>query len=133
VRKPSAALALVHAELFQAGLDARGERRRATGRIGEDEHADRARLAVARDLEREGLGRGSLACEQSEDGIEDGAGLRPEERERDVVGGDGAACSEMARGPPRELGSDVVGQLESEKEPEPGISRDGSRSAHAGV
>ena len=47
----AAALPLVDAEALETELHALGEGRRSAARIVEDEHADRARLAVAHGLQ----------------------------------------------------------------------------------
>jgi hypothetical protein len=121
MREPRAALALVHAELLETDLNPGGEGRGGSGRVGEDEHPDRARFAIATDLELERPGRGSFAREQIDDRLENAAGLRPEECERDVLGPDRPGRREVSCSPLRELHGDVVGKLECEEEPEPVI------------
>lgn len=126
-------LAPVHAELLEAVLDARGERRGGPGGIGEHEHAHRARLAVADDLELERIGRGGLPHEQPDDRLEDAARLRSEKRERDVMRPDRPPGNQMPGGPTRELRGDDVWELEGEEEPEAVIPLDASRRAHPDV
>ena len=135
--KPRPALRGVHPELLETALQPTGERRRLAAPIGEDEHADGARLPVAHRLELERSRRGSLVAQRAQDRLEGAPRLSAEEGQRDVEAlHPPDVCSPM-RGvqlaPADELRDDVVGELERQEEPEAFISIDGSRSAHAGV
>ena len=136
MRKPWAALRGVQPEPLQTALQPACEGRRPPARIGEDEHADGARLAVAHGLELERIRPGRFLAESTEDAFERTPGPSAQERERDVEALDGACgirpCAEVLA-PANELRDDVVGKLEREEEPETVIFLDGSRSAHVGV
>ena len=137
MRKPWAALRGVQPEPLQTTLQPAGKGRRPSARVGEDEHADGARLAVAHGLELERIRRGGLLAESMEDAFERAPWPSAKKRERDVEALDGA-CGilpgvEVLLDPANEFGNDVVGKLEREEEPETVISLDGSRSAHVGV
>ena len=84
VRQPCAALALVDAEVLETPLHAIGERCRMPARVGENEHADGARLSVAHGREHERLGRRRLAAHDLGDRAHVRARLRTEKGERDV-------------------------------------------------
>jgi hypothetical protein len=133
VREPRAPVALVHAEALETSLYPCCERGRATGWIGEHEHAHRTRLAVSGDLEEERVGGRGLAPEQVDDRIEGDARLRAEKRDRDVVRIGVTTPLHMAGGPPCELAGDLVRELEREEESDPAIPLDGSGWAHAFV
>jgi hypothetical protein len=132
VREPWAALALVHAELLEATLDTLCELRRAPAGIRQDEHADRAGLAIPHELELERLDRLCFAAQEIGDRLHQGTRLRSEERERDVEGLENSTAAEGAPSPPDDLGADVVGHLEGEEEPDPVIAADGSAPGHVG-
>jgi hypothetical protein len=137
VRKPWATLRGVQPEPLETTLQPAGEGRRLPTRIGEDEHADGACLAVAHGLEVERIRRSSLLAESTEYAFERAARPSAQERERDVEALDEARrilpCAEVLLDPANELRDDVVGKHEREEEPETVIFLDGSRSAHVGV
>jgi hypothetical protein len=133
VWQPDPPLALVQAELLEAGLHARGEGGRGPGRVVEDEHSDRPGLAVADHLEHEGLGRGGFAPEDVDDRCEECAGLRSEEGDGDVMGLGPPSSVNMAFGPRSELIGHIAGKLERDEEPERVIDHDATGRAHARV
>jgi len=133
VRQPGTALALVHAEALETELDALCERGRPTGRIGEDEHPDGLRLAVADRLEEEWLGLRRLVSKDVHDGPELALRPTPEKRECDVEAGDGSATREVLLSPADEGLDRVIRKLQREEEPDPLISLDGTRRAHLAV
>ena len=84
MREPWTCLALVHAERFEPRVHIGRKRGRTSVLVGEDEHSDAARLAVA----PEGKGRnsrGSCCIAQApSDPVQLSCGARAQERERDV-------------------------------------------------
>lgn len=129
--EPRASLGLVDAELLEPRVEACRQPTRPAVWVFEDEHADRAGLAVAHRPKRERDGLASGVPQNADDRVEVGVWARPEEGKRDVEALDRASALEVPLPPADERVNHVVGKLESEKEPEPVISTDGSGSTHA--
>ena len=129
--EPRASLGPVDAELLEPRVDVCRQPTRLAAWVFEDEHAHRARLAVAHRPERERDRLASGFPQNGDDRVKVGAWARPEEGERDVKALDRASALEVPLSPADERVNHVVGKLEIEKEPEPVIPTDGSGSVHA--
>ena len=121
MRQPAATLPFVDAEALETELHALGEGRRSAARIVEDEHADRACLAVAHGCQQERLGCSCLPAEHGHDPLELAARPRAEESEGDVEALDGSSARKVLLAPGHKLDDDVLRELEREEEPDPVI------------
>lgn len=128
--KPRSRLGLVDAKLTQQLMEAGCQPGCTPARVLEDEHADRAGLAVAHRVERErrGLTSGLAQCPENRPEIRPGP--RAEEGEGDMEALDGAASGQVLLSPVDEGVDNLVGELEGEEEPEPFIPADGNGCAH---
>jgi len=126
VRQPGAALPFVDAEPLESELYALCEGRCPAAWVGEDEHADRARLAVPHGLEEELLGGSRLPVQDVDDPLELATRPRAEKGKGDVEALDGPAGREVRLAPSDELGDHVLRELEREEEPDPVIALDGT-------
>ena len=129
--EPRASLGPVDAELLEPRVEACRQPTRLAAWVFEDEHAHRARLAVAHRPEREWARLPSGLPQDADDRVEVRPWARPEEGKRDVEALDRASALEVPLPPADERVNHVVGKLESEKEPEPVIPTDGTGSVHA--
>lgn len=130
VRKPRPGLSPVHTGLFETSVKALGQPRRLPARVGEDEHADRSSLLVADGLEMKRCRGGSFLAQDAPDWLERFARLVSQECECDVEARWRPTPIEMTLSPDDELSDHVCRELESEKQPEPVTSLDGSDSTH---
>ena len=130
MRKPRPGFSPIHACLFQAHVKALSQSRGLPTRVGEDEHADRASLLVADGLEQKPCRECSLLAKDASDRVERLVRLASEECERDVEARRRPAAREMVLAPCNELLDNICRKLESEEEPEPVISLDGSAITH---
>jgi len=117
VREPRTRLASIHAELLQPCLETARKSGRLTALVCEDEHAHRARLAVAQRLELERSALGNRSAQRSEDRVELASRSSSEKSKGDVKALDRAAAGEMLRPPLLQSSRDVSRQLECEEEP----------------
>src|SRR5207237_2486872 len=123
VRQPRTVFALVHPEPLEAGEEVVGEGRRPSVLVGEDEHADAARLAVARDGKDGPLDSGGRLAEGGADRRHHARRTAAQKRERDVEvraddRADAAALGQLAPAPGDEAVEDVVRKPEPAEEPD---------------
>ena len=118
--KPRTALGLVDPELGQPPMRLSGDPRRVSILVVEDEHSDRARLAIAKRSEHRLGDTTDGASQGSSDRLDLAGRPRPEKRNRDVQVLDRddahALPVELAALPCGDLSRRVVGQAEAEKE-----------------
>ena len=107
--EPWASLGPVDAELLEPRVEVCRQPTRLAARVLDDEHADRARLAIVHRPEREGDRLASGFPQNADDRVEVGAWARPEEGKRDVEALDRASALEIPLPPADERVNHVVG------------------------
>src|SRR5438128_8545102 len=123
VRKPAAALPLVHAQPLEPPVEVVGERDRPSALVVEDEHADAPRLAVAGDGESGAPGGRGRLPELAGDRGDIRGGSAPEEGQGDVEvrpddAADAVSFGKRPAAPGDEAVEDVVGETQGAEEPD---------------